>query len=139
MPEPAEAHGVSGIPSPLEEAVALVHRGFQRVRQSPSPPRRGTSSTPMKNPTRHGSINAERKTGQLSVDRRFGADLRSGHRESIKFGAVGASPDQSNPDGGGCSMPQASLFEPLGGVFAIAAVVDHFSDAVVQNPIVGQP
>jgi hypothetical protein len=26
----------------------------------------------------------------------------------------------------------------LGGVFAIAAVVDHFSDAVVQNPIVGQ-
>ena len=26
----------------------------------------------------------------------------------------------------------------LGGVFAIAAVVDHFSDAVVQNPIVGK-
>jgi hemoglobin len=26
----------------------------------------------------------------------------------------------------------------LGGVFAIAAVVDHFSDAVVKNPIVGQ-
>ena len=25
-----------------------------------------------------------------------------------------------------------------GGVFAIAAVVDHFSDAVVKNPIVGQ-
>ena len=31
-----------------------------------------------------------------------------------------------------------SLYERLGGVFAIAAVVDHFSDAVVQNPIVGQ-
>jgi hemoglobin len=35
-------------------------------------------------------------------------------------------------------MPEASLYERLGGVFAIAAVVDHFSDAVVQNPIVGQ-
>jgi hemoglobin len=35
-------------------------------------------------------------------------------------------------------MNEASLYERLGGVFAIAAVVDHFSDAVVQNPIVGQ-
>jgi hemoglobin len=35
-------------------------------------------------------------------------------------------------------MPEVSLYERLGGVFAIAAVVDHFSDAVVQNPIVGQ-
>ncbi len=37
--------------------------------------------------------------------------------------------------------PQAaekSLYERLGGIFAIAAVVDHFSDAVVQNPIVGK-
>ena len=31
-----------------------------------------------------------------------------------------------------------SLYERLGGVFAIAQVVDHFSDAVVQNPIVGK-
>ncbi|NOJ49397.1 group I truncated hemoglobin [Bradyrhizobium archetypum] len=31
-----------------------------------------------------------------------------------------------------------SLYDRLGGVFAIAAVVDHFSDAVVKNPIVGQ-
>lgn len=31
-----------------------------------------------------------------------------------------------------------SLYERLGGVFAIAAVVDHFSDAVVKNPVVGQ-
>ncbi len=36
------------------------------------------------------------------------------------------------------SEPEASLYERLGGVFAIAAVVDHFSDAVVRNPIVGQ-
>ncbi len=35
-------------------------------------------------------------------------------------------------------MPEASLYERLGGAFAIAAVVDHFSDAVVQNSIVGQ-
>jgi hemoglobin len=35
-------------------------------------------------------------------------------------------------------MNEPSLYERLGGVFAIAAVVDHFSDAVVQNPIVGQ-
>ncbi len=31
-----------------------------------------------------------------------------------------------------------SLYERLGGVFVISAVVDHFSDAIVQNPIVGQ-
>ena len=35
-------------------------------------------------------------------------------------------------------MSERSLYERLGGVFAIAAVVDHFSDAVVKNPIVGQ-
>ena len=47
----------------------------------------------------------------------------------------------------GADKPQAqdkkttsekSLYERLGGVFAISAVVDHFSDAVVKNPIVGQ-
>ena len=35
-------------------------------------------------------------------------------------------------------MPEQSLYERLGGAFAIAAVVDHFSDALLQNPIVGQ-
>ena len=35
-------------------------------------------------------------------------------------------------------MTEKSLYERLGGVFAIAAVVDHFSDAVVQNPSVGK-
>lgn len=35
-------------------------------------------------------------------------------------------------------MSDSSLYERLGGVFAIAAVIDHFSDAVVQNPVVGQ-
>jgi hemoglobin len=36
------------------------------------------------------------------------------------------------------TTPEKSLYERLGGVFAIAAVVDHFSDAVVKNPIVGR-
>jgi hemoglobin len=36
------------------------------------------------------------------------------------------------------AQEEKSLYERLGGVFAIAAVVDHFSDAVVKNPIVGQ-
>ena len=35
-------------------------------------------------------------------------------------------------------MTDHSLYERLGGVFSIAAVVDHFSDAIVTNPIVGQ-
>jgi hemoglobin len=30
------------------------------------------------------------------------------------------------------------LYQRLGGAFAIAAVVDHFSDALISNPIVGQ-
>jgi len=33
---------------------------------------------------------------------------------------------------------EKTLYERLGGVFAIAAVVDQFSDAIVKNPIVGQ-
>ena len=36
------------------------------------------------------------------------------------------------------TMADMSLYGRLGGVFAIAAVVDHFSGAVVKNPIVGQ-
>ena len=35
-------------------------------------------------------------------------------------------------------MTDSSLYERLGGSFAIAAVVDHFSDAIVKNPLVGQ-
>src|SRR4249919_1399634 len=35
-------------------------------------------------------------------------------------------------------MAEQSLYERLGGVFAIAAVVDHFSDAVVKNKVAGQ-
>ncbi|HEX5588958.1 MAG TPA: group 1 truncated hemoglobin [Candidatus Limnocylindrales bacterium] len=35
-------------------------------------------------------------------------------------------------------MKETSLYERLGGAFAIAAVVDQFSDALIKNPIVGQ-
>jgi hemoglobin len=35
-------------------------------------------------------------------------------------------------------MTEQSLYDRLGGVFAIAAVVDRFSDALIENPIVGQ-
>jgi hemoglobin len=41
-------------------------------------------------------------------------------------------------DGAYAQPKEKSLYERLGGVFAIAAVVNHFSDAVVKNPIVGQ-
>lgn len=43
-------------------------------------------------------------------------------------------------------MTEASLYERLGGAFSIAAVIDHFSDAVVKkvgpqraNPCHSQP
>ena len=34
-------------------------------------------------------------------------------------------------------MAQPTLYDRLGGVFAIAAVVDQFSDAIIRNPKVG--
>src|SRR5436309_1511374 len=36
------------------------------------------------------------------------------------------------------TMTDSSLYDRLGGAFAIAAVVDHFSEAIVRNPLVGQ-
>jgi hemoglobin len=33
---------------------------------------------------------------------------------------------------------EKSLYDRLGGIFAIAAVVDHFSDALIKNPVVGK-
>jgi hemoglobin len=35
-------------------------------------------------------------------------------------------------------MAETSLYERLGGAFAIAAVIDRFSDALIENPIVGE-
>jgi hemoglobin len=34
-------------------------------------------------------------------------------------------------------MAEATLYDRLGGVFAVAAVVDRFSDAIIQNHKVG--
>jgi hemoglobin len=41
-------------------------------------------------------------------------------------------------DKGDRTMIEKTLYERLGGVFAIAAVIDHFSEAVVKNSIAGQ-
>lgn len=35
-------------------------------------------------------------------------------------------------------MEEKSLYDRLGGVFAIAAVVNHFSDKILENPKVGK-
>jgi hemoglobin len=35
-------------------------------------------------------------------------------------------------------MGESSLYDRLGGVFAIAAVVDQFSNAIIENPKVGK-
>jgi hemoglobin len=53
----------------------------------------------------------------------------TGAAAAVLAGEAGA---QAQP-----APPDKSLYERLGGIFAIAAVVDHFSDAVVKNPIVG--
>src|SRR4051794_16328408 len=35
-------------------------------------------------------------------------------------------------------MAEATLYDRLGGVYAIAAVVDRFSDAIIKNAMVGE-
>jgi len=47
-------------------------------------------------------------------------------------------PDPNVGGPGGRAMAEQSLYERLGGVFAIAAVIDHFSEAVVKNRVSGQ-
>jgi hemoglobin len=59
-------------------------------------------------------------------------------RSAVAGLAVAAAPMTPISAAAKQTMPEKSLYERLGGVFAIAAVVDHFSDAVVKNPIVGQ-
>ena len=44
-------------------------------------------------------------------------------------------PHNGDPKG---RSSEKTLYDRLGGVFAIAAVVNHFSDEIVKNPIVGQ-
>ena len=59
-------------------------------------------------------------------------DILAGLTLTAAATAVFAAADNAN------AQEEKSLYERLGGVFAIAAVVDHFSDAVVKNPIVGK-
>lgn len=49
-------------------------------------------------------------------------------------------PDRADAQPTHANAPAASptLYERLGGIFAIATVVNHFSDAVVKNPVVGK-
>lgn len=51
-------------------------------------------------------------------------------------GAVSAGVDDAHAQDKDTTF-EKNLYERLGGVFAIAAVVNRFSDAVVTNPIVG--
>ncbi|MFL5760755.1 MAG: group 1 truncated hemoglobin [Thermomicrobiales bacterium] len=44
--------------------------------------------------------------------------------------ATAAAADPATPEG----TPEQSLYDRLGGIFAIAAVVDRFSDAIITNP-----
>ena len=58
-----------------------------------------------------------------------GAALATGGR----LGPEAAAHDGTGtPEGTG--MTEASLYDRLGGIFAIAAVVDRFSDAIITNP-----
>ena len=56
----------------------------------------------------------------------------------VGAGASLGAPVVSHRVAAAAEKSEKSLYERLGGVFAIAAVVDHFSDAVVKNRIVGQ-
>src|SRR6185436_12792269 len=59
-------------------------------------------------------------------------------REPAGLGAAYGQGQESLSHDGRTAMADKTLYDRLGGVFAIAAVVDHFSDAVVKNPVVGQ-
>ena len=54
---------------------------------------------------------------------------------AVLLGCATTSTTTTTDTAAGAKKP---LYDRLGGVFAIAAVVEHFSDAVVKNPIVGQ-
>jgi hemoglobin len=45
---------------------------------------------------------------------------------------LAAAQEEGTPEGAGSAEP--SLYERVGGIFAIAAVVDRFSDAIITNP-----
>jgi hemoglobin len=75
------------------------------------------------------------QAGSTSLSRRSvvaGLTLSAAGMGEVLPGPVNAYAQGKQP------TAEKSLYDRLGGVFAIAAVVDHFSDAVVKNPIVGR-
>ena len=56
----------------------------------------------------------------------------SGQSQATQKIAVADQPDTQRPD------QQKSLYDRLGGIFAISAVVDRFSDAIITNPKLNQ-
>src|SRR5687768_10686092 len=54
-------------------------------------------------------------------------------------GALAAEPAQAAEQASTRKQPTTgqSLYDRLGGIFSIAAVVNHFSDAIIQDPIAG--
>lgn len=77
----------------------------------------------------------DRRESEMSATRRTvvegaGAGLLATSLLGVAGCATAAPPEQASAND--------SLYQRLGGVFAIAAVVDHFSDALISNPIVGQ-
>lgn len=59
-------------------------------------------------------------------------------RNMVAVLAAAAAVPATLAEAGKALAQDKTLYERLGGVFAIAAVVDHFSDDIVKNPIVGQ-
>lgn len=76
--------------------------------------------------------NIERNT---AMDRRLAMSTLAG-LAGLSLAQVSAANAQDKPPAK--DVAEKSLYDRLGGVFAIAAVVDHFSDAVVKNPMVGK-
>ena len=72
------------------------------------------------------------------VDRRAvakGAGALTGVAAALKLlQATAQVPDPATPGG----TVEQSLYDRLGGIFPIAAVVDRFSDAILTNPILNQ-
>jgi hemoglobin len=52
----------------------------------------------------------------------------------VGAGIVGASGATAQSDDATATAEEASLYDRLGGIFAISAVVNRFSDAIITNP-----
>src|SRR3712207_8984515 len=52
----------------------------------------------------------------------------------VGVGIVGTAGVDARQEDATAMAEEPSLYERLGGIFAISAVVDHFSDAIITNP-----